>query len=978
MLHAILKEPPEVLRNIKTVLHKIGTALMGAQEISTQEAVYTLLGLSLRCATRDVKFLNTNPSHERILMLKSKADLKLMPPRSKEVYEAYAALDKYLSREDQYEDCSFAHMMSWYEPLKTRAPNGKTMYRKRKSQRIIRFVGYSARNHLQDYMRESVLLFLPFRSEEIIEHTYATLFHLHEERIQAERLTFNKFQQDTNESIDEVLQRAMQDQEERETNFAPTSTNAEEDIAAPGQATARSSSISRMVMQEVNEYHNIMRSLNPEQKALVDHVLIHVRDKPREQLKIFLTGGAGVGKSVVVNALRRSLTWHYSSYRGVDGSTLKVLVLAYTGIAATHVQGATIHSALKIPLDADGNPDELSREKLVSLQAEFHDVHGVIFDEVSQISSRVFTWADFRLRQIKGNNLPCGGLHIFLVGDLYQLPPVGGRPMFEGEPGNINRLTLTVWDEASYYELKTIMRQQRFHEFAMHLNKVRKCHIDASTAAYFGNMVHTHLPDIIPAGTAYKHLFYMNSDCDAFNKSMFDDAPGEKHTIEGNIELQVTNVNRKRQRAYAGHASTSRQKTNNAKDDTFGGFAQVLHLYKGQHVQLASNIDVNDGLANGSNGTIEHFTLTPAGNVHIVWISFQPNTVGAMYRNTKHEHYRKDARAQRSWTPITREKRTYNKKGTMMAQTIVQFPLKEAEAITIHKSQGLTLDMGVIDFRGCNKAHLHYVALSRFRDPSLVKITNFDATKIRVNPLVHSELERKEREQPVLLNHTPLHMLEKCKYPLSIFCQNIRSFPKYNNFFRTPGRFDLLDYLCLTETRHFTMEDTDIQGFPTSFSAHNTTLLNHHGVLFYTKHLVLRHQSINEKYFQAVLVEVLHNNTTPLVFVVIYRSPSIPSHAQDAVWQHIEHVVRNFHTNFHTQVCLCGDLNIDITVQVPKLCSFFAENNMQQLIEKPTTIRNSSIDHFWSNNITLPLTAEIQTSYYSDHFPLLLYSRRET
>ena len=300
---------------------------MGAQEISTQEAVYSLLGLSLRCATRDVRFLNTNPSHERILMLKSKADLKKMPPRSKEVYEAYAALDKYLSREDQYEDCSFAHMMSWYEPLKTKSLHGQTMYRKRKSQRIIRFVGYSARNRLQDYMRESVLLFLPFRSEEIIQHTYGTLFHLHEERIQAERLSFNKFQQDTNESIDEVLQRAMQNEEEREANFAPPSMNVEEDIPAPGRATS-TSSISRMVMQEVNEYHNIMKSLNPEQKALVDHVVIHVRDKPREQLKIFLTGGAGVGKSALVNALRSSLTWHYSSYRGVDGSTLKVLVLA--------------------------------------------------------------------------------------------------------------------------------------------------------------------------------------------------------------------------------------------------------------------------------------------------------------------------------------------------------------------------------------------------------------------------------------------------------------------------------------------------------------------------------------------------------------------------------------------------------------------------------------------------------------------------
>jgi hypothetical protein len=120
-----------------------------------------------------------------------------------------------------------------------------------------------------------------------------------------------------------------------------------------------------------------------------------VHRAPKVQLKCFLTGGSGMGKSVLTSALFQFLTRWYNDQPEVDKSTMKVLVMAPTDAAAFEVSGMTLHSALSIPTQQSLHEYRfMDSSKLSEMRSDYKDLKAVFFDEVFLMGKTMLAFVD--------------------------------------------------------------------------------------------------------------------------------------------------------------------------------------------------------------------------------------------------------------------------------------------------------------------------------------------------------------------------------------------------------------------------------------------------------------------------------------------------------------------------------------------------------------------------------------------------------
>ena len=168
---------------------------------------------------------------------------------------------------------------------------------------------------------------------------------------------------------------------------------------------------------------SMVQTLNKEQKEFFYHVL-HLVKTSDEPFYCFLSGGAGVGKSHVTKALYQATLKYYNTSAGVNFAEIKLLMLAPTGKAAFNIKGNTTHSSLAIPAcQSLKTYKRLDSSRLNSLRCQLGGVK--LIDEISMVGNTMFNvQINNRLKDIKGNSLPFGGVSIIAIGDLFQLQPV--------------------------------------------------------------------------------------------------------------------------------------------------------------------------------------------------------------------------------------------------------------------------------------------------------------------------------------------------------------------------------------------------------------------------------------------------------------------------------------------------------------------------------------------------------------------------
>lgn len=392
-----------------------------------------------------------------------------------------------------------------------------------------------------------------------------------------------------------------------------------------------------------------------------------------------ITGLGGSSKSFVIQALSQLLH-------------TKCRVCAFFGIAAFYIKGKTLHSLLQLPIKGKKN-GPLKSSALAKLQHDLEDVNYLIIDEFSVIGQNMFGWINRRCKQATGiSTVPFGGMSIILVGDIAQLPPITDQVLYHTKP----KSKLAVEGYCTYKKFETVVKfeinerargadneQQRFRGLQIRAR-------DSNSTFEDWNLLLSRQPHNVTDKTNFQNTAVRLS---------FSNEKVAKDNYERLEQLQETVLQ------INAHHSNPRAKSLSSEE--MGGLEPIIYLSKKARVKLTRNLWTEAGLCNGTMGTIKDIIFSESHKATMlpiaIIVQFDDDYLGPSFcKDTP------------NCVPIFPVTSSSNTLGNNFER--VQFPLKLAWSMTIHKSQGLTLKKCWIDLGSTEKvAGLTYVALSRVR-----------------------------------------------------------------------------------------------------------------------------------------------------------------------------------------------------------------------------------------------------------------------
>lgn len=410
---------------------------------------------------------------------------------------------------------------------------------------------------------------------------------------------------------------------------------------------------------------------------------------------VFMTGPGGSGKTFIIQEI-------YNWYTQKEFK--KIQVCALTGCAAILLKcnSKTLHSWSGIGL-ANGDINEVITKVINNKwkRKNWLNVDILIIDEVSMMSSKLLSILDGIGKRIKKNTLPFGGIQLLFSGDFYQLPPVGNIE----EPDTLQFcFENPIWNSLFHkkIELKQIFRQSD-QTYCDILNQIRKGTLNKK--AY--NLLMSRCVSCEDETIKPTKILPRRNDVNSINETEMKLLETDEKIFE--MEIIKTLPDDKRSIIPKEQLLNELEMLQN---NTMG--EKKLILKKGAQVMCVVNIDMEGQypIVNGSRGVVVDF-IEP-GCIPVV--KFKSGI-------TK---------------PITPyvwelEDSLELKKG----YGIRQIPLILAWAITIHKSQGTTLELAEIDIgNGIFECGQSYVALSRVKDMNGLYLTGFNPAKIKINKKV--------------------------------------------------------------------------------------------------------------------------------------------------------------------------------------------------------------------------------------------------
>lgn len=371
----------------------------------------------------------------------------------------------------------------------------------------------------------------------------------------------------------------------------------------------------------------------------------------------FITGKAGTGKSTLLHILRNT-------------TSKKTVVLAPTGIAALNVRGQTIHSFFGFP------PYMLDPQKIVTRKKKkvYQEIEQMIIDEISMVRADMLDNIDLFLRYQRKNNAPFGGVQCVFFGDLFQLPPVVSSI-------DEKRILQTNYDSSYFFSAKVMQKwqicpiilqniyRQKDKTFIQLLDNIRSGDVTQEDLDTLNQRVYATPQE----NTSYIRLCSRNNIADAINIRNLHALDTPLHTYNATIEGQF-NTNQ--------HPAE-----------------MSLKLKVGAQVMCIRN-DTKRQYVNGTIGKI--VDLAPDS------IKIEINTSGEL---TKYVDIEKQ-----EWEIIHYDisDSKPHKIDIKVIGKFIQYPIKLAWAVTIHKAQGKTFDHVIIDLGGgAFESGQTYVALSR-------------------------------------------------------------------------------------------------------------------------------------------------------------------------------------------------------------------------------------------------------------------------
>ena len=399
---------------------------------------------------------------------------------------------------------------------------------------------------------------------------------------------------------------------------------------------------------------------------------------------VFLTGSAGTGKTYIIN--------QYIEY--LQDRKIKPSIVAPTGIAASHIGGQTIHSFFGI-----GIKEKLSEQDLdFLLQRKYlHDrfvkLKVLIIDEISMVSPELFETMDKILRAFKFSSAPFGGVQVIISGDFFQLPPVSKEwkeKRFVWQTELWNKLDLKI----AYLEEKYRQDDEKLISI---LDEIRSGDISQRTWELLEENMKNKVEEknkIIPT-----RLYTHNIDVDKINDEELSKIDENSVYFEAVEKGRAKDI----QRIY---------KTSLVKEK--------IELKKSAIVIFIKN-NYEKGYINGSIGVVVDFN------------GFQEPIVEL---------------ASGRKIVVEKEEWSIEDENGRVKAMVKQIPLRLAWAITIHKSQGMTLDMAEIDLSKTFEVGQGYVALSRLKSYEGLFLKGMNNMALQVdNDVLNNDLKFKKKSE---------------------------------------------------------------------------------------------------------------------------------------------------------------------------------------------------------------------------------------
>ena len=445
---------------------------------------------------------------------------------------------------------------------------------------------------------------------------------------------------------------------------------------------------------------------------------------------VFLTGSAGSGKTYTLN--------QYIDY--LRARRVPVAVTASTGIAATHMNGTTIHSWSGI-----GIKDELSDRDLTTLSRKqfladrLTDTAVLVIDEISMLHAKQLNLVSQVLKHVRKNDKAFGGIQVVVAGDFFQLPPIGSK-------GETNREKFAFMSEA-------------WLDAKFHICYLSEQHRQVSEAANGGLDLDDILNQIRRQEVTFESI--------AALEATFDQNVDIKRTRLYTHNLNVNSINDKELAALEGEmmrfTATSTgdsklvetlKKTVRTQDD--------LVLKVGAKVMFIKN-NTEIGVSNGTMGELIGFAAVKIDDSKDSSDDLieddDENTESETNKTVKGKGKKAIKEKPKAKKPTTQKMPVVrlnsgrevvaepeewiieDETGDVLA-SYEQVPLCLAWAITIHKSQGMTLDAAEIDLSRTFELGQGYVALSRLKSLAGLQLLGMNDMSLQLDPLARGADKR--------------------------------------------------------------------------------------------------------------------------------------------------------------------------------------------------------------------------------------------
>ena len=720
-------------------LWSFGVRSLRSRECGLYEAADILLGEHLYEKSDAVQWISVERPDKRKVRIKGYRELQQMAesdPDSNDLYQANLIDNFYPNRPASLGHVCLYDFVKWYRRGDNDA-EGRRQYVRAGKPKIPNHRIYDPNKpeEREAYFYSLLLLFVPFTDESELVGNDQT----------AEEAFNEHFRDHTSmEHHHETLQKMLQAQakvrrinEARKEEEVPADKDEvveDEGVKLVGEAEAAMHDVHDMDYDTIDLSERIAM-LNEDQRRIFEQVSDHLNHQRRHEsndckckdikpLHMFVSGVGGTGKSFLIETIRSLVKEMWKDDAGDDTTCA---VAAPTGLAAYNVGGVTVHRLFQLPIEHEGKTAgywSLSKVVQKVMRTNLRSLKLIIIDEVSMLSNLNLAYIHLRLEELFGGSGDdyFGSMNMLFVGDILQLPPVTGSPVFSklcnkliaSRMGSI--ASVNIWKETIVYdELTKNERQKKDGLFVNILDQVRRGSptnesLECLKLRVMDVPVVDKYTELSQSGSSPVCLFPTRKACREFNDKMLSALDTELHNITCIDEIDETSSSNK----WTKKAQKQLEKLNNDSNCTAGLEAE-LTLAVGARVMLRRNIDTKRGLVNGAIGTVR--------------------CISSKQLIIKFDHMDDPCPIEmvRGKFMLLKSFFVYRK----------QFPVTVAYAVTIHKCQGLSLDCAIVDLSDnvfC--AGMAYVAMSRVRTLKGLHLTAFDPKSIIVNNACLEEVNR--------------------------------------------------------------------------------------------------------------------------------------------------------------------------------------------------------------------------------------------